>query len=122
MNERKQYLYKYRHTAHGRQVYAALQRRYRHGAKGRAMMQRQYQLKKQDPEKWRRLLVQRRAEKAQRKGRITRKACERCGKLEAQMHHPDYNKPFDVIWLCPLCHKQEHERIRDERNKIQNRT
>lgn len=25
-----------------------------------------------------------------------------------ELHHPDYTKPFDVIALCPLCHKWHH--------------
>lgn len=28
------------------------------------------------------------------------------GKPEA--HHPDYSRPFDVVWLCPAHHKQVH--------------
>jgi hypothetical protein len=27
-------------------------------------------------------------------------------------HHPDYNKPFEVIRLCPSCHAAEHKRLR----------
>jgi len=27
-----------------------------------------------------------------------------------ELHHPDYSKPFDVIALCPLCHKWHHHR------------
>lgn len=23
-------------------------------------------------------------------------------------HHPDYDRPLDVVWLCPLHHKQAH--------------
>lgn len=37
--------------------------------------------------------------------------CENC-KLEKilQGHHENYNKPLDVIWLCPECHKDKHGR------------
>lgn len=25
-----------------------------------------------------------------------------------QAHHPDYDRPLDVVWLCPTHHKQAH--------------
>jgi hypothetical protein len=31
---------------------------------------------------------------------------ECCSKPEA--HHPDYDRPLDVVWLCPAHHKQAH--------------
>jgi len=35
--------------------------------------------------------------------------CERCGKTcKPDGHHPDYNKPLEVQWLCCECHKVEH--------------
>jgi len=35
--------------------------------------------------------------------------CSKCKrKTKLQGHHLDYNKPFDVIWLCASCHKLEH--------------
>jgi hypothetical protein len=42
--------------------------------------------------------------------------CERCGKggiardgrTLVQAHHPDYNKPLDVMWLCQSCHHEWH--------------
>lgn len=37
------------------------------------------------------------------------KQCERCGRRgKLHGHHEDYSKPFDVIWLCPICHKTKH--------------
>ena len=40
-----------------------------------------------------------------KRGEITRKLCEICGNY-AQAHHPDYNKPFEVRWLCRIHHWQ----------------
>lgn len=36
--------------------------------------------------------------------KITRSKCQLCDKGKAQMHHPDYNNPFQVNFLCSKCH------------------
>jgi hypothetical protein len=43
-------------------------------------------------------------------GRFLRKSfCEFCGgKENLQAHHPDYNKPKEVITLCKECHLRLH--------------
>lgn len=60
-------------------------------------------------------------EKAVEKGIVTRKThCEKCGEAPAfkdgrsgvQAHHPDYNKPLEVMWLCQPCHHRWHKRHR----------
>lgn len=45
-----------------------------------------------------------------RDGRLVRpNACSQCGKTcKPEAHHPDYSKPFDVIWLCRSCHCRLH--------------
>jgi len=43
-----------------------------------------------------------------RTGKMIRKDCEVCQKPNAQGHHEDYDKPLEVIWLCPLHHTQLH--------------
>lgn len=43
-------------------------------------------------------------------GKVTRLACEVCGKPNTHGHHTDYSKPLDVQWLCPLHHAQAHGR------------
>lgn len=42
-------------------------------------------------------------------GKIIKKPCEVCGDTESQMHHDDYNKPFDVRFLCRKHHRAEHQ-------------
>ena len=35
--------------------------------------------------------------------------CSKCGKkCKTVGHHPDYNKPREVEWLCPRCHTITH--------------
>lgn len=37
--------------------------------------------------------------------------CAICGNRSSVIHghHEDYNKPFEVIWCCPVCHKELHK-------------
>lgn len=46
------------------------------------------------------------------RGKIKRLPCLVCGKAPAQAHHPDYEKPLDVIFLCSRHHREEHERMK----------
>lgn len=34
--------------------------------------------------------------------------CRVCGEMKAEMHHEDYSKPREVVWLCRLCHVRYH--------------
>jgi len=35
--------------------------------------------------------------------------CMLCGKrATTHGHHFDYDRPFDVTWLCPMCHSSVH--------------
>lgn len=45
-----------------------------------------------------------------RKGEILRRSCVICGEKKAQAHHCDYNKPFDITWLCKKCHTEWHKK------------
>ncbi len=43
-----------------------------------------------------------------RRGKIPRMPCGKCGAPKAEMHHPDYNEPLQVEWLCRPCHLTLH--------------
>jgi hypothetical protein len=51
-----------------------------------------------------------RIREAIRAGKIIKPTtCSKCNVSGIiQAHHPDYSKPYDVIWLCPLCHSRAH--------------
>lgn len=60
-------------------------------------------------------------EKAIKKGIVERKThCEECGaspvfrdgRSGVQAHHPDYNEPLSVMWLCQPCHHRWHRQHR----------
>lgn len=37
--------------------------------------------------------------------------CERCGANGyLEKHHHDYDKPFEIEWLCLQCHTEEHRK------------
>lgn len=42
-------------------------------------------------------------------GRLVRKPCEQCGRSDSHAHHEDYDQPYVVKWLCPVCHSAEHK-------------
>lgn len=46
---------------------------------------------------------------ALRKGKMKKQPCETCGEVRVHAHHPNYNKPLDVMWLCSVHHKKWHQ-------------
>jgi len=42
------------------------------------------------------------------KGIIIKQKCLKCGDSNVEAHHPDYNKPLEVIWLCRIHHAEIH--------------
>ena len=51
---------------------------------------------------------------ALRRGLVQRLPCKVCGDKKSQGHHPNYNRPADVIWLCAKHHKEAHKEARNE--------
>ncbi len=47
-----------------------------------------------------------------RRGQIAKQSCNHCGCRDSEMHHPDYDQPLLVVWLCRLCHLAEHKRLK----------
>ena len=50
---------------------------------------------------------------AVRDGRIKKQPCWACGE-KAVAHHPDYDRPLDVVWLCQAHHKQTHALVSND--------
>jgi hypothetical protein len=44
-------------------------------------------------------------------GSLEKKDCCRCGRHDSWAHHENYDRPLDVMWLCPVCHKQRHKEL-----------
>lgn len=44
---------------------------------------------------------------AVRDGKVSVLPCFVCGG-KAEAHHPDYDRPLDVVWLCPPHHREAH--------------
>lgn len=42
---------------------------------------------------------------------IERPLCQHCGNISKHMHHKDYNKPYDVVFLCIGCHRKVHSGV-----------
>ncbi|MCF6099825.1 hypothetical protein [Mesorhizobium muleiense] len=49
---------------------------------------------------------------ALKRGLIIQEPCKECGSLDAEAHHPDYDKPMCVDWLCRLHHRHVHMKDR----------
>lgn len=45
---------------------------------------------------------------ALRDGKIQKLPCFICGVENTEGHHPDYDRPLDVVWLCAEHHKEIH--------------
>jgi len=73
----------------------------------RRAAERQRELRRRHPE---REAAYRAVARAIRSGRLVRPAeCPGCGEAKpVHAHHEDYQRPLDVTWLCPRCHRHHH--------------
>lgn len=46
---------------------------------------------------------------AVRDKKLFKKPCEVCGESKVIAHHCDYDKPLEVMWLCPRHHTDWHK-------------
>lgn len=53
---------------------------------------------------------------AVRAGRVEKLPCLICGE-NAEAHHPDYDRPLDVVWLCRPHHMQAHALVANDERK-----
>jgi len=63
--------------------------------------------KQRNPEKARARMLLNSAVKS---GKILKCNCKVCGSVKSEAHHPDYNNPLDVVWLCRIHHIEEHKK------------
>jgi hypothetical protein len=49
-------------------------------------------------------------------GLIERGPCVQCGKVDSDAHHPDYNKPLLITWLCRPHHSSYHSKQKGRRD------
>lgn len=69
-------------------------------------------ISKEDREK--RLKARSLANWHKKNGNIKREDCEVCGDPMSEIHHPDYDNPLLICWLCHKHHMQLHK---EERQK-----
>lgn len=45
-------------------------------------------------------------------GIIKKEKCLNCDEIKTEVHHTNYSKPFEIIWLCAKHHRKEHQRLK----------
>ena len=68
-----------------------------------------FRVSKLDPETKRiRYNARHYSRRALAEGRLVKQPCFVCGEQEVEIHHPDYSRPLDVVWLCKAHHREVH--------------
>lgn len=48
---------------------------------------------------------------AVREGHLQKAPCMICGRPDSHGHHDNYERPLDVVWLCPVHHFERHKTL-----------
>lgn len=100
-----QYLYEYKGKHHDRLLQRIRERGKEYQRENKEAQRDRLRAKRERwPEKDRARVV---VSMALAKGDLKPEPCILCGQ-KAAAHHEDYNKPLEVIWLCPLHHNRLH--------------
>ncbi len=47
-----------------------------------------------------------------RRGHMVKQPCQVCGRVDhVHGHHDDYTKPLEIMWLCPIHHRERHRQL-----------
>ena len=60
-------------------------------------------------EERKKVVARRLSRRLEREGFLIRQPCEVCGNTAVERHHPDYNWPYEVLWLCRKHHLELHQ-------------
>lgn len=64
-----------------------------------------------DPVAKKKHLARKNLQMAVKRGKVIPLPCFMCGE-KAEAHHPDYDRPRDVVWLCSVHHAEVHSERR----------
>lgn len=52
-------------------------------------------------------------------GTIKQQPCALCGDVNSERHHPNYNEPLLIVWLCAKCHQELHNKLKAEGSSLE---
>lgn len=80
--------------------------RYRNSAKGKAAIAKAHvNWRSEHPLKYKASTA---VGNALASGKLVRQPCFICGERRVEGHHPDYDQPLSVVWLCLAHHRETH--------------
>ncbi len=68
----------------------------------------------QDPKYRARFQARWYARRMTEKGIIEQQPCALCGEDDSQRHHPNYDQPLYIVWVCVQCHRKLHIKMKAE--------